>query len=201
MINEEIGCDYPCRDIFPDLVIPHPEIDPEMIRMILISEAPVDRLSDYYYQDTSGSFFKTTRAVFMDAGFKIESYDDLTDMGIYLTTAIKCRKVNYLVSLETIKSCANILEKELSQFQNLQAIMCMGDFAIRAVNHIYKKKYGVIPIKMGSTYKIRKEIHQFENIRFFPSYTQTGNSFNLEKSKRRMMAEDIKNALDYLGKI
>lgn len=198
MINNEIRCDYPCTDIHPDLVIPRLDIDPEKIRMVMISEAPPVHLSDYYYQDNSGSFFQTTRMVFKDAGIDVENYDDLTKMGIYLTTAIKCRKINYLVSLETIKSCAGILEKEICQFPNIQVIMCMGDFSIRAINYIYRNRYGVIPIQIGSTYKIRKEIHQFNNIRFFPSYTQTGDSFNLEKSKRRMIADDIKNALTHL---
>jgi len=35
-------------------------------------------------------------------------------------------------------------------------------------------------------------------IRVFPSDTHTGDSFNIEKSKRRMIAEDIKEALDYI---
>jgi len=72
--------------------------------------------------------------------------------------------------------------------------MCMGDFAIKAINHIYKNKYKVAPVKSGSTYKIRKEIFIFNGIRFSPSYTQTGDSFNIEKSKRQMIAElRIKN--------
>ena len=74
----------------------------------------------------------------------------------------------------------------------------MGDFAIKAVNYIHKENYNKSPIKSGSTYKIRKEEHVLNNIRFFPSYTQTGNSFSIEKSKRRMIAEDIKKALSYL---
>jgi uracil-DNA glycosylase len=182
------------------MIIPHPEIDPDKIKMIMISEAPPADFSDYYYQKKSGSFFLTTRMAFEDAGYKVASYNDLTELGIYLTTAIKCRKKEYLVSLETIRTCANILEKEISQFPNIRVIMCMGDFAIKSINFIFKRKYGTMPIPRGSTYKIRKETHHINDIRFFPSYTQTGDSFNLEKSKRRMIAEDIKNAMDYLNK-
>lgn len=200
MINAGMKCEYPCKDIYPEMKIPHPDIDPEKIRMILISEAPPAQIKDFYYQDNSGSFFQTTRMAFSDAGVQLEDYDDLTRMGIYLTTAIKCSKKTYLVSRETIKNCSIILEKEISQFPHLQVIMCMGDFAIKAINIIYKKKFGIMPIRQGSTYKIRKEVYQFKGVRFFPSYTQTGDSFNLEKSKRKMIVEDIRNALMYLKK-
>lgn len=77
--------------------------------------------------------------------------------------------------------------------------MCMGDFAIRAINYIYKKNDGITPIKRGSTYKIRKEKFIFNGIRFIPSYTQTGGSFNIETSKRIMIAEDIKLALSIVN--
>lgn len=74
----------------------------------------------------------------------------------------------------------------------------MGDFAIKSINYIYISKVGIAPIMAGATYKIRKETYELNGIRFFPSYTQTGDSFNIEKSKRRMIAEDIKNALNYV---
>jgi len=199
VINEAIKCDHACCDTERPVTLPKLDFDPEKIRMIMISEAPPADRSNYFYQNSTGSFFKTTQAAFADAGFKINDYDDITKMGIFLTTAIKCEKKDYLVSARTIKKCSGVLEKELAQFPNLRLIMCMGDFAIKAVNHIYKNKYKVAPIKAGSTYKIRAEEHTLNETRFFPSYTQTGDSFNIEKSKRRMIAEDIKKALEYLG--
>ncbi len=164
----------------------------------MISEAPPLNHSNYFY-NKKGSFFLTTKLAFQDAGVIINDYNDLTKIGVYLTTAIKCSKKDYLVSSSTIKECSKLLRIELDQFCNLKVIMCMGDFAIKAVNYIYKEKYKIIPIKTGSTYKIRKEEHIYNNIRFFPSYTQTGDSFNLEKSKRQMIADDIKNALNYMN--
>ena len=71
----------------------------------------------------------------------------------------------------------------------------MGDFAIKAVNYITKRKYGRTVIPSGSTYKIRGGTYILNGIRYFPSYTQTGESFDIEKSKRKMIAEDIKTAL------
>ncbi len=198
MINKELTCNYPCTDVHLNIVIPQPDLDPDKIHLVMISEAPAANYSNYFYRDGLGSFFQTTKMAFEDAGITIGNYQDLTDLGIYLTTAIKCCKKDYLVSNQTIQNCAKILEIELLLFDHLKVIMCMGDFAIKAINFIYKTKYGVKPIKSGSTYKIRQEQHEFNNIRFFPSYTQTGDSFNIEKSKRSMIAEDIKNALEYL---
>ena len=47
----------------------------------------------------------------------------------------------------------------------------------------------------GSTYKIRGQEYFFRGKRAFPSYLQAGPSFFIEKSKRRMIAEDIAAAL------
>jgi uracil-DNA glycosylase len=180
------------------MIFPKLNIDPNAIKLIMISEAPPVDHSNYFYKETSGAFFQTTKMAFQDAGINVNNYDDLTNMSIYLTTAIKCSKIDYLVSTKTIKECSKLLEKELTQFPNIKVIMCMGDFAIKAVNSIYKDKYKTSPIRSGPTYKIRKEKYVFNNIRFFPSYTQTGDSFNIEKSKRQMIAEDIRIALECL---
>lgn len=199
MFNSTIKCDYPCTDINKDFIFPKIKIDPNKIEVVIISEAPPIDHSNYFYKGVTGSFFQTTKIAFQDAGIMINSYDDLTNLGIYLTTAIKCSKIDYLVSTKTIKECSQqFLEKELSQFPNIKIIMCMGDFAIKAINYIYMEKYKIKPIKSGSTYKIRNEEHVFNNIRFLPSYSQTGDSFNIEQSKRRMIAEDIRKALTYL---
>ena len=198
MINKELKCNYPCLDINKGIIFPEVNIDPDKVKLVMISESPPLDHSNYFYKSNSGSFFQTTKKAFQDAGIIANDYNDLTELGIYLTTAIKCSKKDYVVSSKTIKECSKILEKELNQFPNIKVIMCMGDFAIKAINYIYKDKYKITPIKSGSTYKIRKEKHFYNNIRFFPSYTQTGDSFNLEKSKRRMIAEDIKRVLEYL---
>ena len=55
-------------------------------------------------------------------------------------------------------------------------------------------------IPTGSTYKIRNGIYESNGIRFFPSYTQTGDSFGLEKSKVEMIKEDIGKAIKIINK-
>jgi hypothetical protein len=71
----------------------------------------------------------------------------------------------------------------------------MGDVAIKAINYIAKRGGEGRVIPAGSTYKIRGGEYVFRGRRAFPSYTQAGPSFFIEKSKRRMIAEDIAAAL------
>ena len=73
--------------------------------------------------------------------------------------------------------------------------MLMGDVAIKAVNCIAKQADEKRVIPIGSTYRIRGEKYTSKGIRVFPSYLQAGPSFFIEKSKRRMIAEDIAAAL------
>lgn len=195
MINQFLRCNLPCKDVNKNCIFPKINLSPEKIRLLLISEAPPIQHSNYYYEDMEGSFFGTTQTAFRDAGIDVTTYDDITKLGIYLTTAIKCSKKDYLVSANTIKTCSYLLEKEISQFPNLKVIMCMGNFAIKAINYITKRKYNKRAIPVGSTYKIRKAIHVLQGIRYFPSYTQTGDSYNIEKIKRQMIAEDIQRAM------
>ena len=201
MLINQFECNYPCDDIKKEMIYPVVDLNPESINVIMVSECPPLKKDDYFYKNSSGSFFQTTKIAFQDAGVAIDDYGDLTKRGFYLTTAIKCRKQQYLVSSKTIKECAfKFLKTELEQFPNVKAIMCMGDFAIKAINYIFKAEHHIRAIKAGSTYKIRHETHMVNDIRFFPSYTQTGDSFDIEKSKRKMIAEDIKSALAYVKK-
>jgi uracil-DNA glycosylase len=60
---------------------------------------------------------------------------------------------------------------------------------------IAKRQFGKRVIPAGSTYEIRGESFFYHDIRIFPSYILTGQNFLIEKSKRRMIAEDIKRAM------
>jgi hypothetical protein len=74
----------------------------------------------------------------------------------------------------------------------------MGDVAIRGFNYITKRQSGQRAVPAESTYKIRSNRYEYEGKRVLPSYTQAGPSFFIEKSKRRMIAEDIATALGIL---
>ena len=120
---------------------------------------------------------------------------DILDLGVYITTAIKCGKTQYAISPETMKNCSKLLEQEIALFPNVKVFMLMGDVAIKMMNDIWKKQTGKKVIPAGSTYKIRGQAYYFGDKRVFPSYTPAGKNFLIEKSKRRMVAEDIREAM------
>lgn len=196
--NSNLKCDFNCSDVDKNLFIPSPDIDPQSIKMIMISESPPKRDGDYFYDKGEPDFLATTNEVFAAAGFAMRSIDDYLNRGIYLTTAIKCRKLDYLVSSATLKNCSLLLRRELEQFPNFKVVMLMGDFAIKCVNAIWKAKSGKAVIPSGSTYKIRGGVFESEGIRFFPSYSQTGDNIRIEKSKKVMVAEDIRKAMQLI---
>lgn len=190
--------DFPCSDVNKSCyIVPDLEVKPERIRAIMVSEAPPETASDYFYAQGNPFYLQTTVQAFNDAGFKVSSIKDLLDLGVYITTAIKCAKTAYAISPETVENCClRILDKELDLFPKTRNILLMGDTAIKALNYIAKRKTGKRIIPAGSTYKIRKNKYFYNQLRIFPSYLQTGKSYLIEKSKRKMIAEDIKTALE-----
>ncbi|MBL7078830.1 uracil-DNA glycosylase [Candidatus Bathyarchaeota archaeon] len=199
--GEHISCTtFPCLDVDNSkYIIPQAEIIPETIQMIMVSEAAPHEHTDYYYSGKESLFSQTTVQAFKDAGIQVESINDLVERGVYFTTAIKCGKQGYTVKAATIKNCSHRLEGELALFPNVKVIMLMGDFAIKAVNYIAKRRLGERVIPVGSTYKIRGDEYYYGEIRVFPSYLQAGPAFFIERSKRRMIKEDIIQAVKLLG--
>jgi uracil-DNA glycosylase len=202
--SDYVRCeDYPCVDINSSAcAIPDIEIDPDHVRLILISEAAPQDPADAYYAagaPQAGSLFEeTTVLAFRDAGADVASLQDILNLGVYLTTAVKCAKRGYTLKAATIKACSHLLEAELAPFTNVKGYLLMGDVAIRAINYIAKRNGDDRAVPAGSTYKIRGGDYRFRGIPALPSYLQAGPSFFIEKSKRRMIAEDIAAALHLL---
>jgi uracil-DNA glycosylase len=194
-----LGCsDFPCSDVNKKAyLIPDVEIEPEKIRAVMVSEAPPKDACDYFYVKNNPFYMQTTVQAFKDAGIKASSMKDILDQGVYVTTAIKCAKTAYSILPETVENCCfRILEKEISLFPKVKTILLMGDTAIKGMNYIAKKNTSKRLIPSGPTYKIRKDEYFYEQLRVFPSYLQTGKSYLIERSKRKMIAEDIKVALE-----
>jgi len=196
-MSQCVGCKtFPCEDVrHENFITPDIEISPESISMVMISEAAPPDPSDYYYALGDPLFQQTTVLAFQDAGAQVDTIQDLLNMGVYFTTAVKCAKTHYGIKASTIKECSHILEKELDLLPNLKVYMLMGDVAIKALNYIAKSSGEARVIPAGSTYKIRSGEFDYRGARVFPSYLQAGPSFFIEKSKRRMIAEDIRAAL------
>jgi len=196
-VNDNVQCsDFPCLDTNQaGYQLPAVEIDPASVKILLISEAAPENPADYYYAGPEALFARTPRLAFQEAGAKVACMQDIIDLGVYLTTAVKGVKTCSSLSRATIQNCSHLLEKEIALFPNVKVYLLMGDVAIQAVNFIAKRNQEPRVIPVGSTYKIRGGNFTFRGARAFPSYVQAGPAFFVEKSKRRMIAEDIRNAL------
>jgi uracil-DNA glycosylase len=200
-ITDQVQCiDFPCVEARQEsYLIPEVELDPTTVRLMLISETAPNDPKDYYYASCDALFARTTLQAFQEAGLKVTGSSDLLLKGIYLTTAVKCGKNDYAVATSTITHCSALLEREITLFPNLKAILLMGDVAIKAVNTIARRLNEPRVIPAGATYKIRGGVFTFQGKRAFPSYLQAGPSYGIEKSKQRMIAQDIGVALKVAG--
>src|SRR4030042_4344679 len=197
-VKNSVQCiDFPCAEAkHASYLVPDINLDPASIKLILIAEtAPADP-RDYYYVGKDAMYARTTLQAFQEASLSVSSISDLVKMGIYLTTAVKCGKYEYAVATSTITHCSYLLANEIDLFPNVKAFLLMGDVAIKALNTIAKRQGEARVIPSGSTYKIRSGEFYFRGKRVFPSYLQAGPSFGIEKSKQRMIAQDITNALN-----
>ena len=196
-VNECVGCtQFPCADVKHECyVVPGVEVRPQDVSIVMVSEAAPASPNDYYYAGGDALFQQTTVQAFNDAGAGVASIEDVLDLSVYLTTAVKCGKTGYSIKASTIEECSRILEKELALFPNVKVFMLMGDVAIKAINYIARRAGEGRVIPASSTYKIRDREYFFRGARAIPSYLQAGPSFFIEKSKRRTIAEDIATAL------
>ena len=192
-VNKFIACqEFPCLDVRHECyIIPQVDVNPDEKSILMISEAAPAERDDYYYEGGESSFERTTLEAFQEAGADVSSFKDILDLGVYLTSAVKCGKRGYGIKAGTIKECSLILEQEIALFPHVKVLILMGDVAIKAINYIAKRVGEERVIPAGSTYKIRSQEYYFRSMRAFPSYLQAGPSFGIEKSKVRMIAEDI----------
>ena len=199
--SEFVRCqNMTCHDVnHSSYLIPNIDLDPARILAILISEVAPSSLSDHYYATGSPLFVQTTVQAFRDAGARVTDISDILRMGIYLTTAVKCGKTGYSIATQTTRTCSTLLKQEMDLFPNVRVLLLMGDVAIRAINDIARQAGLPRVVPAGSTYKIRDGSFYFRQIRVLPSYLQAGPSFFIEKSKRQMIAQDIRTALDLIN--
>ena len=200
-IDEIIKCtNFPCADIDKNnYILPSIDINPAKIRILMITESPPNEKADYFYSAGNPAYLQTILQVFKDAGYKVSSIRDILDLGVYITTAVKCGKTQYAVSPDTMNNCSGLLEQEIALFPDIKVFMLMGDVAIKMMNNIWKRQTGKKIIPAGSTYKIRNQAYYLGNKRIFPSYTPAGQNFLIEKSKRKMVTEDVGEAMKCLA--
>lgn len=175
------------------------DVVPKNIKAVLINEVvPQDPDNDFYGKQ-NGEYFSSAISLFHNAGIAVNTANELLDLGIYITNAVKKPKSHTSVERSMIEESLPFLETELSLFPNVQVIMLMGDVAKKAMNMIAKRttKRNVIPAV--STYKLRHSEIYYKNIRLMPSYIMTGKNILIEKSKFQMACEDISNMIDMIN--
>jgi len=179
--------------------IPDCEIDPETIKILMISEVPPQNPEDGFYSKApEPDYMKSTLGLFAAAGVQVGSMQDILNMGIYITTAVKSPKSSYTVDPAVIEAHLPILEAELALFPNLKAIMLMGDVAKKAVNMITKARTKKNVIPSGATGRLRHNEYYWGSIRVMPSYIMTGKNLLIEPFKRDCVADDIRRMTEVI---
>lgn len=174
------------------------EIDPFTIKAIMINEVVPSDPSQDFYGSPDADYLKTTIPLLQGAGAAVTSIQDILQLGIYITNAVKTPKTEYAIEKSSIENSLPYLEAELFFFPNLKAIMLMGDVAKKAFNMITKKATKKNAIPAVSTYKLRNSEIYYEGIRVMPSYIMTGGNILIEKSKVTMATEDIAVMLEMI---
>ncbi|WP_289689467.1 uracil-DNA glycosylase family protein [Bacteroides acidifaciens] len=175
-------------------------IEPEKIQAIMINEiVPIDSDNDFYGKPDS-AYMSTTIPLFRKAGIEVNNIQDILNLGIYITNAVKTPKSEYAVSKDSIEESLPYLEKELELFTNLKVVMLMGDVAKKAFNLISKKATGKNAVPGISTYKLRNTEILHKGWRILPSYIMTGQNILIEKSKFKMASEDIALMYELINK-
>lgn len=178
-------------DYFPTQVI-----DPQKIKAVMISEVAADHpLEDFYSLADKPEYLQSTLAIFQQAGAKVQTVDDILDLGIYITNAVKLPKTTSTIPNETIEYFLPLLQAELALFPNVEVVMLMGDVARKAFNKIAKAATKRNALPSGSTYKLRHQEWYYQGIRILPAYILTGKNLKIEKSKSTMSAEEIAKML------
>lgn len=181
-----------------DIYLNNIEIDPLTIRSVMINEVVPSDPSQDFYGAPNADYLKTTIPLFQGAGAKVTSIQDILQMGIYITNAVKTPKTSSAIEKSSIENSLPYLETELSLFPNVKVIMLMGDVAKKAFNMITKKASKKNAVPAISTYKLRNSEIYYEGIRVMPSYIMTGGNILIEKSKVTMATEDITAMLEII---
>ena len=181
------------------LQLPDCELDPASIKVIMISEVPPKNPDDWFYSGTAQpDYMRSTLGLFEQAGVDVKSIQDILNLGIYITTAVKTPKSGYTVDPAVMQAHLPILEAELAVFPNLRVIGLMGDVAKKAVNMIAKTRTKKNIIPSQPTGRIRGNEYYWDGLRVFPSYIMTGKNLLIEPFKCGVIVEDIRRMMDVI---
>ena len=174
-------------------------VEPAAIRMMVVCEALTESGDDFLSAPRDSMFVSNLVAAFRSGGADIDSVEDLVHLGVYLTVAVKAPKGTTAISTASINEYAGLLAAELDALANVRVVVLMGDVAIKAMNAAARQRRQGRVIPPGSTYKLRHGEYRYGGVRVLPSYLPTGRSYLIERSKREMIAEDLRLALGLMA--
>jgi uracil-DNA glycosylase len=174
-------------------------VDPAAMRMASIGEALTESGDDFLSAPRDSMFVSNLVAAFRSGGAEIDSIDDVVSLGVYLTVAVKAPKLTETISTESINEHVRSLTAELDALTNVRVVVLMGDVAIKAMNAVARQRGQPRVIPPGPTYKLRRSEYRYGGVRVLPSYLPTGRSYLIERSKREMIAEDLRVALGLMS--
>ena len=184
------------------LQLPDCKILPASIKVIMINEVVPKNPDDWFYSENSDpENMRNALGLFKGAGIPVKNMNDIIDMDIYITAALKSPKEGYTADPDTFKAQLPLLEAELALFPNLKLIMLMGDVAIKMFNMITKAKTKKNTCPTGSAGRRRHwagEEFFWNGVRVFPSYIMTGKNLLIEPFKRDTIMEDIRRMIEVI---
>ncbi len=122
-LEKELGADSELR--FNNI-----DIDPPGIKAIMINEVvPTDHSQDFLWASRRG-LHENAILLFQKAGIDVSSIQEILQLGIYITNAVKMPKTEYAIEKSSIEKSLPYLEKKCRCSQH-QVIMLMGDVAKR----------------------------------------------------------------------
>lgn len=153
--------------------------------LLLVGLAPAahggNRTGRVFTGDRSGDFlYKALHKT----GFANQSISEIVGDGLvlrdaYVTAAVKCAPPDNKPSNDETRNCSGYLESEINALKNLKVILCLGQFAFKAVVSVIRNKYNQGQLRAGFAHgKIVKVGHGAPSIicSYHPSprNTQTG---------------------------
>ncbi|MBW7981109.1 uracil-DNA glycosylase family protein [Enterobacillus tribolii] len=174
-------------------------VDPGHIRAVIINETVAAQPALDFYGDAASPYQVSLLSLFHLAGAAVNSLEDITAGGIYLTSVLKCPKTCQTPGSAEVERYVPLLRRELALFPSLQAVMLAGDVARKAFNMLAKSETGKNALPAVSTYKLRHCELFWQGIRLLPAYIMTGDNLKIEKSKSTMCAEELAKLMRLLG--
>ena len=115
--------------------------------LLIVGLAPAahggNRTGRVFTGDRSGDFlYKALYKTGLANQPKSRSTDDgLILSGAYVTAAVKCAPPDNKPTIGETSSCASYLASEIRSLKNLRTILCLGQFAFKAVIGVIKNEY------------------------------------------------------------